>query len=218
SHSRSSAVLCLVLVPISAFVLGSMRFKSLMAISVAMLGCVVITADPGLSFLADRSGPLVDYLLRDQSIQQIRDASGRREMWTAIWHEYHHAPLRGHGYFVTSPSGTMLVWNVHTNHTAHNILLQVLVSTGLIGFTLWLAGLGSVALRLMRLAHRGELSKRLLVVLSVMAAWYIGWTIGCVSFMGPVRSESIVFFALMGAGIGLSNRNGSAPMVMEKPL
>ena len=34
----------------------------------------------------------------------------------------------------------------------------------------------------------------------------VGWSIGCSSFLGAVRCESVVFFALLGIGIGQFNR------------
>ena len=123
-------------------------------------------------------------------------------MCTAIWNEYLASPIVGHGYFVTSRSGKLLVWDIVANHTAHNTYLPVLATTGLVGmmfFALAIAGMGR---RLWSL-RRGDLfSRRFLWLMAFLTLGFFGWSLGCVAFVGPVRSESVVFFTVLGIEVG----------------
>jgi O-antigen ligase len=108
----------------------------------------------------------------------------------------------GHGYFVTSKTGEIDIWDGPSNHTAHNVLLQVLVTTGAIGTVLFLWGLFQPLVIYGNSLPGVDRRWKLATFLGVLGIWYFGWGQLCASFMGPVRPESVVFFALLGLALG----------------
>lgn len=152
---------------------------------------------------------MVGYIKRGQSIEQLRGISGRAELWQAVWQEFEKSPALGHGYFITSANGRLDVWDGPANHDAHNLILQVLVSTGVIGGAMLIWALGSIVVGLLQLfrlqprpfaAYDG--SDVFFRLSCVVMLWYAGWCQGCASFLGPVRPESVVFFLLLGVLAG----------------
>jgi O-antigen ligase len=123
-------------------------------------------------------------------------------MWTAVWEECKKSPVIGHGYFVTSETGKLKVWYEQANHTAHNVYLQVLVSTGVIGLCLFLTAIARPWLAFQKLRRGDQQAAMVYQMLSFLFIWYFGWSLLCASFMGPVRSESVVFFTFLGIGLG----------------
>ncbi|WP_372896856.1 O-antigen ligase family protein [Stieleria sp.] len=168
----------------------------------AVLLLVIVLVDPSFGSVLDSRSPTVQYITRGQSARQLTKVSGREEMWTKVWREYTKSKWIGHGYFITSEEGRLEVWSLKTNHTAHNIYLQVLVSTGVIGLLFFLVAIGNLVVKFSRLVQGDRSMQNLATTLAVVAIWYFGWSLLCVSFMGPVRSESVVFFALIGIAMG----------------
>lgn len=211
SNSRTATILAALTIPACVWMFGTLRFR---AVSVLMAGafCLAyLVLDPGFALTEDALGSSAQYLMRGQDVSQLRQASGRQEMWSAVWSEYVHAPVCGHGYYMTSRTGSLYVWNHFANHTAHNVYLQVLAGTGLIGLSLLLVGLGVIAFRSLRLFGADRFANHLGWSLVFCAAWYLGWSLGCSSFMGPLRYESVVFFTLVGIAVGQTNR------IMRRP-
>ena len=89
----------------------------------------------------------------------------------------------------------MYVWWEWGNWTAHNWFLQLLVTTGVIGVLLHLAGLASLAIHTQRF-HRRAPALTTFVVL--IAGWFLCWGILNSSYLGPVMPESIVFAVTIG--------------------
>jgi O-antigen ligase len=176
------------------------RAKVAMAISVICLAFVLL--DPGFKLGASTVGASAEYVTRGQSGDQLKGVSGRSEMWSAIWEEYKKALVMGHGYFVTSEKGALLVWNHNSNHTAHNLLLQILSTTGAVGLLLFLLALVQSAMVSLSLLGGDRFQRRLFAIATVMSVWYLGWAQLGVSFMGPIRPESMVFFTLLGIVVG----------------
>ncbi|MCD0463155.1 O-antigen ligase family protein [Roseiconus lacunae] len=207
SNSRTATVLAGLIIPVCLFSFGSPRRRGAMIVGAAVLSLVVIIVDPGFTLIDQGLGSSVQYLMRGQDLAQLRQASGRQEMWTAIWSEYLHAPLTGHGYYVTSRTGSLYVWNHFANHTAHNIYLQIFAGTGLIGFTLWSVAMVTVIVQCWRLWEIDRFTRHLAWSLFFCALWYMGWSLGSASFMGPLRYESVIAFTLLGIGVGQSYRD-----------
>ena len=108
----------------------------------------------------------------------------------------------GHGYFVTSETGKLDVWNHVHNHTAHNLILQILASTGALGLLVFGMAIARVVLTISGLRSGDVVQRRIFFILAISGIWYLGWAQFGVSFMGPVRPESIYFFVLLGIGLG----------------
>ena len=140
---------------------------------------------------------MTDIAYRGETHEQLMTLNGRTLLWAAVWEEFEKAPLLGHGYFSTSERGAFYVWGRMRNHTAHNLVIQILVSTGVVGLCLFAWGL----LRPLRLClwHCATSdSWPIRATGCLMLLWYSGWSQLCVTFVGAVRTESMVFFVVLG--------------------
>ncbi|WP_182870715.1 O-antigen ligase family protein [Rhodopirellula sp. JC639] len=202
ANSRMALLMAAVTVGLVLFVYAGnvVRAAAISVFSLALITLVLI--DPSFASVLDPRSSTVQYLTRGQSARQISQVSGREEMWTKVWKEFTKSKWIGHGYFITSETGELEVWSMKTNHPAHNIQLQILVSTGVIGMALFSAAIANLFFHLVRLTRGGPHQKAFAASLAVFALWYLGWSLLCTSFMGPVRSESVLFFALIGIGLG----------------
>ncbi len=206
SNSRGSTLLVVAVAGCALFLFSNNRRRAVAMISLALLLIAIVTLDPGMELVSQSVGASADYLARGQSVEDIRQVSGRAEMWSVIWGEFLKSPVIGHGYFITSETGAIEVWNFVANHTAHNIYLQVLASTGIIGMVLFLVAMISLVLHFQNLRGHGPLPAKVGWILVFAALWFLGWSMTCASFLGPVRAESVVFFTLVGVGVGQAAR------------
>ncbi|MEM6656035.1 MAG: O-antigen ligase family protein, partial [Planctomycetota bacterium] len=101
--------------------------------------CLYLLIDPGFISQEERLRASSEYMSRGQTQSELSGGSGRLELWRAILAQVELSPILGHGYFVTSEDGRLDVWDGPSNHTAHNLALQVLVSTGAVGCLLFAA-------------------------------------------------------------------------------
>ncbi len=202
ASSRMSLLMAALTVGMVLFFYASNLVRAATISLFAGLLLVIVLVDPSFGSVLDSKSPTVQYITRGQSTRQLTKVSGREEMWTKVWREYTKSKWIGHGYFITSEEGAIEVWSMKANHTAHNIYLQILVSTGVIGLLFFLAAIGNLVVKFSRLVRGDRSMQNLATTLAVFAIWYLGWSLLCVSFMGPVRSESVVFFALIGIAMG----------------
>lgn len=177
-----------------------------MAFAVAGLAASTIVVlylalDPGLNTVAWAIDTVTTYMRRGESVEQLSTATGRTDLWRAIWASYLESPVIGHGYFVTSKNGLLDVWSGPANRTAHNVFLQVLVTTGAVGALLFLAGLawamGAGAFALRRYRDGAPLGSFLVLI----AAWFAVWGMFSESFMGPVYDDSVTFYLCLGLAV-----------------
>lgn len=172
----------------------------------AVGGLVYLMADPKLKWTDQAIQGVEKYVRQGQSRYEFSSISGRSEMWGKMWESYQDAPWIGHGYFVTSKDGRIDVWGERGNWTAHNIYLQVLVSTGLIGLIFFtLAVLIPIAglLRRTRLGS-GNRTTQTSILLATLISWYLLWGLLNSSIIGPTQPETVVFMVLYGLIIGWS--------------
>lgn len=196
--SRAS-IACTVIVSVLAiFVLSRGYTVALLVLLVSLLGAGYLALDPDLAVVAATSDSTATFLARGQSVQSIQAVSGRAELWEAVWNEFARSPLVGHGYFVTSRAGSLDLWNGPANYTAHNVFLQVLVSTGLVGAMLLCWGL----VRPTRLALAHALPRPVARLLGLMAVWYFVWGLFSAAFMGPIQPDTVFFFCCVGIIVG----------------
>ncbi|QEF98608.1 O-Antigen ligase [Stieleria maiorica] len=220
ANSRMALLMAAVTVGLVLFVYAGNVVRAA-AISIFALGLItVVLIDPSFASVLDPKSSTVQYLTRGQSARQLSQVSGREEMWTKVWQEFTKSKWIGHGYFITSETGELEVWSMKTNHPAHNIQLQILVSTGVIGMALFTAAMANLFFHLIRLTGGAPRQRAFAAALAVFALWYLGWSLLCTSFMGPVRSESVLFFALIGIGIGQLSRLPDRPrrQARRRPL
>lgn len=201
SSSRAALAMAVLCILLCGMLLLGKQVRGLLFMGLGAVLLIIPIVDPGFELLETAVRGTSQYVQRGQSSEQLRAVSGRMEMWEAVWKEFVKSPVIGHGYFVSSETGRLAVWNSRANHDAHHIVLQVLVSTGLIGGVLfgW-AVLRAISelLRLMICSTRGSFDREFGWLFLIIGLWYVGWSQGCVTFMGPIRPESVVFFALLG--------------------
>ncbi|MEN1681380.1 MAG: O-antigen ligase family protein [Planctomycetota bacterium] len=173
---------------------------------VGLAAAVLVLVDPGFSLQEDSSRAGAEYLSRGQSAEQLSRVSGRMEMWQAVWGQFEMSPIIGHGYFVSSASGELDVWDGPANHTAHNIGLQVLVSTGVIGAVLFVAATARVVSEVFVLRRGDSIARGAFAFTALLGVWYAGWSQTCISFLGPILPESVAFFVVLGVAVGQAVR------------
>ena len=202
ASSRMALLMLAVTVPVVVFLYIGNAARALLMSIAAMLLITLVMFDPGFHTFLSPNSTSVQYVTRGQTADQLRAISGREEMWSKIWAECRKSMVVGHGYFVTCETGELEVWGMKTNHTAHNLVLQVLAGTGLVGIALFLIALARPYLQFYRLLQfRGE-ARIVGVMLFFITLWFFGWSMLASSFMGPVRPESVVFFVFLGLGVG----------------
>jgi O-antigen ligase len=182
-------------------------WQAAMAVVLSSLLALYLFADPAFVFGDSMRNTAFEYLTRNEPTEQLQSLTGRTDLWAAVWQEFLASPIQGCGYFVTSQTGMLDVWSGPANRTAHNVFLQVLASTGLVGFVLFLWGI----VRPIRIAARtltdSEDGRRLGRLLLLIGVWYACWGQLCASFMGPIQPESVAFFCCLGLVVS----NADAP-------
>ncbi|MBT6496831.1 MAG: O-antigen ligase family protein, partial [Planctomycetaceae bacterium] len=177
--------------------LGSVLFAS-------TVGALYLVADPGMTVIDKATAATVATASRGQSIRQLSAFSGREKLWDKMWDSHEESPWVGHGYFVTSADGEVKVWDSTSNITAHNFLLQILVTTGFVGMALFLFGVFRpvVGIWFDLVRMRGNTS--FAAFCALLACWYVGWGAINSSIAGPLQPESVVFFTVFGLAVGLA--------------
>ena len=202
ANSRTSLALTLAVSAIGILWLYPRRTHAALLVTAACAMFAYVVIDPGFVLHKQNLRESTEYITRGQSQKQLTGLSGRVEMWDAVWKQFERSPLIGHGYFVTSENGQLDVWDGPSNHTAHNLALQVLVSTGIIGGAIFLFAFWRVGSAIWRLRRGDGAAQAVFVLILLVALWYLGWSQTCISFIGPVLPESVVFFLLLGLGVG----------------
>ncbi|MFH5804242.1 O-antigen ligase family protein [Alienimonas sp. DA493] len=215
SSNRMALILTALAAAAIVFVRLGPRWQLTATVVSAVLGTSYLAVDPGLDAVDAVAGSVGEFLSRGQSVGQLRKLSGREEMWTKMWASYLEAPALGHGYFVTSKTGVMHVWYTKGNFTAHNLLLQVLVTCGAVGMALWLTAFAAVpALAAFRLLREPRF-RSVAALAGLLGLWVFGWGLTNESFMGPLQPESVLYFFIYGLVVGtaaeLGRTGGASP-------
>jgi O-antigen ligase len=201
--SRMAFLMTAIVLGLAMLVLLNRVWFAGLTLVLTVLVTLYLSVDPGLTVLESTFGTAAGYLTRNESTESLSSLTGRTELWAAVWSEFTKSPIRGCGYFVTSQDGMLDVWSGPANRTAHNVLLQVLSTTGVVGLLIF----GWGGLRLLRrvvpdLARCAE-ARKVGIFLLLVGCWYAGWGQLCSSFMGPIQPESLVFFACLGIALAV---------------
>lgn len=112
----------------------------------------------GLLALTSAGGAALEFLRRNQSLEQITSLSGRLSYWAEAWNFFTESMLVGHGYY-TSTRLDLNARYIYTGldlSTVDNTYLEALLGVGLIGVVPLVAGLvwlGALAARTLRARH-----------------------------------------------------------------
>jgi O-antigen ligase len=173
------------------------RFKLAFGMAIAVAALLIV--DPGLRSLKPVIGQAEAYVLRGESKQLIKSATGRQELWQVLWKSWQQSPWIGYGYFVGTRDGIVDVWNAAVNRPAHNVWLQSLVSMGVVGFLIFLAAFGSIAFLALRPAAGLSAPPPWIRSLGLgFGIWFLIWSMMDSSVLGPVGPEPVTFFVCMG--------------------
>lgn len=206
SNSRMAVGMAVITIGGVMFYFATNRQRASAIFASAVLAMAVVVIDPGFDGLSSTADVGASFVTRGQTADQIQNVSGRSELWAAVWKEFDDAMVLGHGYFVTSSSGSLNVWNEAHNYTAHNLALQILVSTGGVGFVIFTLSLLQVIASTSVLRLGDPFQRRMWIIALVFTVWFVGWAQLADAFMGPIRPESILFFAIMGIAIGQATK------------
>jgi O-antigen ligase len=173
------------------------RFK--LAFAVAIVIAAVLTVDPGLGTVNSAVAQVQRYVLRGESAQLVKSATGRDELWKVLWASWKQSPWIGYGYFVGTRDGLVDVWNQAVNRPAHDIWLQSLVSLGIVGLVILVVALGSIAFLALHRSEAEHAPRSWIRSLSLgFGVWFVIWSSMDSSILGPVGPEPVTFFICMG--------------------
>ncbi len=180
------------------------------------LGLVLVTGLVGAALvLREPEGPASPLLER---ARQLTESSGRLHIWRAAWNIFREHPLVGCGLDAFSlafqrhraPEYWLLEWNT-TPYKAHDGLLHVLATQGLLGAGAVLVLAGGLVLAGRRAWSRASPEERPLVLalLAGLAAFYVQ---GLVSF--TVAATGVLFVTFAGL---LSRLGGNGTEATPEP-
>jgi O-antigen ligase len=154
---------------------------------------------------------------RDATGKSIWSFSGRDELWAVIWQEFKNAKLKGHGFMVSSARGEFIVWYELNNWDAHNAILQLLVSTGLIGLSLFILSCWAPTKLVLKSLFQGEDKGRLARAALVFGIWLFFWGLLNVSCAGYINSSQFVFYSVIGVVVGRLKQDPSSDDKPKEP-
>lgn len=189
------------------------------AVAGSLAAIAYLCLDPWLYLLNNQLGIVDSIVNQGQSKSEFGTWSGRGEMWEVMWKSYFKSPWIGHGYFVTSERGKLLVWHEWGNWTAHNIYLQTLVTTGIVGGTLLGTHLVRVLIHSCKLAFLPKNSSNRMVgrFAVVIIVWFLCWGFLNSSFVGPLQPESVIYAVIVGIVFASSLNNQQLEDTAEEP-
>lgn len=198
----SLVVTCVVVAAVLAVVARWGRL-AIACCAVSAVGTAYLALDPRLALIDDAGRSIGLFATQGQSASELGSLSGRSEMWQKMWDSYLESPIIGHGYFVTSQQGRVYVWYEWGNWTAHNLYLQLLTTTGLVGTTLILGGLGYLLFAMLHGASGRRGVRPTAWFVCIVFGWIFGWALLNESFAGPLQPESLVFAVAVGVAGGV---------------
>lgn len=201
ANSRTAVALAAVVSVAAAACRWRGRTAAAALLALSVTGVLYPIADPGFDSASRLAGRVETFLRREQSNEDLRSFTGRTELWPVVWEAYLEAPLRGHGYSVTSADAQLEIWDGSVNRSAHNLVLQVLVSTGVIGLALFAVALAWIGRSVAPLWARNG-PRRLAWLVALLAMWYAGAAVLEESFLGQVAPQSVLFFLVLGIALG----------------
>ena len=82
---------------------------------------------------------IYDIVFGNKTQEMIENGSGRKALWMAYIQGWLESPIIGHGFIVGEKGAIAAKYIVFATNTSHNMIISVLVNTGLIGLGLWIA-------------------------------------------------------------------------------
>jgi O-antigen ligase len=161
-----------------------------------------LCCDPYLEFLLSERNPLVKFFTRGQPTEQVAGFNGRFELWGLYWYSFLESPWIGHGYTISTSTGYVYIWGKMRHLDAHNLLLQVMVSLGSIGFALFLWAVWLPISKSFKALRLDPESRKIgIFVLAVFLLFFFYGTTSSI-FVTRVEPGVFMFFASVGLFAG----------------
>jgi O-antigen ligase len=173
--------------------------RSLALLLLLVCGCLLALM-PYVESLTHLDRGVGAYLLRGQTREDVMAGSGRDEVWKIALNSVREAPLFGHGYYSMSDTGRVFVWRKEQVQTAHDVYLHVLTGTGAIGLLLFLWGLATMMVPMVRAQARSW--NPIAILALTLMVWQLIATLFEVGIVGPIDPVTVAFFVVGGAGVG----------------
>ena len=145
-----------------------------------------------LLIISSFGGAIAQYLYHGQSHQTVFGLNGRLNVWTFAVHQLHTPGQWMFGYGL-SASRVLLANNISWAGDAHGAWVELLVSLGLLGVTLGVVLVATLALRLLRSASRGLFRSRVLPILFV---YVVAMSPAATGFAAPGPEPGLAFALL----------------------
>jgi O-antigen ligase len=171
-----------------------------LGIGLALFGYMMF--DPKMHAANDAIEAAEVYLVRGEDSESIKSGTGRTDMWKRVFEEFLKSPLIGHGFFITSQKGTFYMWGMDINWTSHNVWLHLLVTTGVIGFCIFVWGFVQIIAQSWACFRSGESDLRLGYFLGFMLFWYLTWTTFDDTFVQSISLGSAMSYVFLGIAAG----------------
>lgn len=199
ARSRASIILTslILLACILRFANRKLLLAALLLLSVC--GTIYLSADPDLDKVHKE---VVAYLMRGQTKEQFLSFTGRTELWHIVWNSFLDSPLYGYGAYTVSITGTLAVWGEEQDQSAHNLGLQVLVSTGLIGTVLFVWGLWRPLARIRPALREVHDKRKVAIFILVIVSFFFLYGLFSSSFLAGIYPAHPVFFVALGLAAG----------------
>ena len=82
---------------------------------------------------------IASIIFKNKTEEQIKNGSGREALWLAYIKGWMESPIIGHGFIVGEKGAIASKYIAFATNTAHNMIISVMINTGLIGLGLWIA-------------------------------------------------------------------------------
>lgn len=128
------------------------RRVAVLAVVLALLAALALTVADAWRSLADT---VIGLASRTGTGFDVRNLTGRTEIWAFAWAEWQREPLFGHGLGASRrviAEGWANFWG-KTTGTAHNVVLESLLDLGLVGSVLLAAGVAALVRETLRARH-----------------------------------------------------------------
>ncbi len=142
TRTRGSIGGCFVALAVMAWIWSGQRAKPQLALGSLLVG--------GSALLA-LGGPVMSFLTRGESAEQIGTFNRRTEIWTLAWEAFVDRPLHGLGF----ASAKGVFFDETGLGGAHNALINVMIDVGLAGLIWWVLLIGAVGFGISRIGSEG---------------------------------------------------------------
>ncbi len=211
--ARSSMALAVGMVIVMLCVFANRAWLAAACVGLSVSGVLYLAADPGLEIAGSGAEAVLTSVARGQTPDQLRSLSGRDDLWELMWESTLQSPWIGHGFFVTSKTGSIDIWGRTGNFTAHNAFFQVLVTTGVIGVILFAWGLWQPCWTSLRCLGAEGGAHTTAVFAMLIGAWMMGWGILSTGIMSQLLPPSVACFVVLGIVAGQLS-----PVQLNHPL